>query len=179
MSLTDGLVAAFTINARVGRGERFEMNVLNHIIVGAGSAGCLLANRLSQTGDRSVLVLEAGPMDRKLAIHIPAGVSKAYLNLGINRNYEAALHARRVFRAGVRRGRELLAQLAFDALRGIETLRVVHASIMPRVASANLKAPTLMIAARAAGFILGRQQKEPQTVPLHFREKSPCAYQTI
>lgn len=101
MSLTHGLVAEFAIYARAGRGERFKMNVLDYIIVGAGSAGCLLANRLSQSGDRSVLVLEAGPMDRNLAIHIPAAVYKAYRNPGINWNYEtegeAALNERRVW----------------------------------------------------------------------------------
>lgn len=155
------------------------MNVLDYIVVGAGSAGCLLANRPRQSGERSVLGLEAGPMDRNLAIHIPAAVYRAYRNTVINWNYEATLNERRVFRAGVRLGRELLAQLAFDALRGIEALGVIGASVMPRVTSANLNAPTLMIAARAAGFILGRQQKEPQTVPLHFRENIPCAYETI
>jgi choline dehydrogenase len=92
-------------------------------------------------------------------------------------NILTAKKDRRVFRAGDRRGHELLAQPAVDAFREIEALRVVDASVMPRVTSANLNAPALMIAARAADFILGRRQKEPQTVPLHFREKMPCAYE--
>jgi len=44
-------------------------------VVGAGTAGCVVADRLSSAGF-SVLVLEAGPSDRSLAIHIPAGLMK-------------------------------------------------------------------------------------------------------
>ncbi|MDW8313256.1 MAG: GMC family oxidoreductase, partial [Burkholderiales bacterium] len=43
------------------------------IIVGAGTAGCLLANRLAQQSDRRVLLVEAGGSDRYLWIHIPVG----------------------------------------------------------------------------------------------------------
>lgn len=47
----------------------------DYIIVGAGSAGCVLANRLSEDPDVRVLVLEAGPKDRSLYIHMPAALS--------------------------------------------------------------------------------------------------------
>lgn len=48
-------------------------NVFDFIIVGGGSAGCLLANRLSSDPDKQVLLLEAGGSDRYHWIHIPVG----------------------------------------------------------------------------------------------------------
>src|SRR5205823_3498871 len=44
----------------------------DYVIVGAGSAGCVLAARLSEDADVSVLVIEAGPPDVKETIHVPA-----------------------------------------------------------------------------------------------------------
>jgi len=47
--------------------------VFDYVIVGAGSAGCVLANRLSEDPDVQVLVLEAGPPDTNENIHVPLG----------------------------------------------------------------------------------------------------------
>ena len=46
------------------------------VIVGGGSAGCVLANRLSADGKTRVLLLEAGPSDRHPYIHMPVGFAK-------------------------------------------------------------------------------------------------------
>jgi choline dehydrogenase len=60
----------------------------DYVIVGAGSAGCVLANRLSADGRHRVLLLEAGPEDRYLWIHIPIGYGKTMFNKRYNWGYE-------------------------------------------------------------------------------------------
>jgi choline dehydrogenase len=55
------------------RSEIKEIGSFDYVIVGAGSAGCVLANRLSADAEASVLLLEAGGRDNYLWIHIPIG----------------------------------------------------------------------------------------------------------
>jgi choline dehydrogenase len=54
------------------------------VIIGAGSAGCALANRLSASGRHSVLLLEAGPSDRYWWIHVPLGYGKTMFSQAVN-----------------------------------------------------------------------------------------------
>ena len=73
----------------------------DYVIVGAGSAGCVLANRLSADGRHSVLLLEAGPKDSNLWIHVPLGYGKLFKEKTVNWMYqtepEPGLNGRQVF----------------------------------------------------------------------------------
>ena len=64
------------------------MDRFDYVIVGAGSAGCVLANRLSEDAERSVCVLEAGPRDWHPYIHLPAGFIKTFHMKSINWAYQ-------------------------------------------------------------------------------------------
>ncbi len=59
----------------------------DYVIVGAGSAGCVLANRLSASGRYSVLLLEAGGSDRRFWIQTPIGYGKTYYDPSVNWMY--------------------------------------------------------------------------------------------
>ena len=63
----------------------------DYIIIGAGSSGCVLANELSQDRNNRVLLLEAGPLDNKLLIHMPAGVYSVFKDPSINWNYNSEI----------------------------------------------------------------------------------------
>jgi choline dehydrogenase len=61
-----------------------ESESYDFIVVGAGAAGCVLANRLSASGRHSVLLLEAGGEDSNPWIHIPLGYGKHFTNPAVN-----------------------------------------------------------------------------------------------
>ena len=65
------------------------LSEFDYVIVGAGSAGCILASRLTESGKNTVCLLEAGPPDWNPFIHIPAGFIKTLYNPKINWMYEA------------------------------------------------------------------------------------------
>ena len=73
----------------------------DYVIVGAGSAGCVLANRLSADGRHSVLLLEAGPPDTYPWIHVPIGYAKTMFNPAVNWCFETepepGMNGRRIY----------------------------------------------------------------------------------
>ncbi len=80
----------------------------DYVIVGAGSAGCILANRLSAGGQYRICILEAGPTDWHPFIHIPSGFIKTLTNPSVNWLYEAEPSHWTAGRAiGVPRGKTL------------------------------------------------------------------------
>lgn len=78
-----------------------EVCEFDYVVVGAGSAGCVLANRLSADGKNSVLLLEAGPRDTNLWIHVPLGYGRLFKEKTVNWMYqtepEPGLDGRSVF----------------------------------------------------------------------------------
>ncbi len=64
-------------------GDRYD-----YIVTGAGSAGCAIAARLSESGKYRVLLLEAGPPDTNPWIHIPLGYARTYVDPKVNWKFE-------------------------------------------------------------------------------------------
>ncbi|PSJ64295.1 GMC family oxidoreductase [Kumtagia ephedrae] len=75
--------------------------MFDYVIVGAGSAGCVLAARLSEDGRSTVLVLEAGGKDSSFWIHIPVGYGRTITDPRVNWKFETepnpALDGRRIY----------------------------------------------------------------------------------
>ena len=65
----------------------------DYIIIGAGSAGCVLANRLSADANHSVLLLEAGPSDKRFYVQMPIGYGKTFYQSKVNWMYTSHANA--------------------------------------------------------------------------------------
>ena len=64
-------------------------NTFDFVIVGAGSAGCVLANRLSENGKFSVCLLESGPKDKTMMAKIPGAFSYFMFSKKYSWHYQA------------------------------------------------------------------------------------------
>ena len=94
----------------------YPRRVHDFVIVGGGTAGCVLAARLTEDPDVSVLLLEAGPRSRRLEIRIPAAFSKLYrtpVDWGDSTAPQSALDGREVV---FPRGRMLGGSAAMNAM---------------------------------------------------------------
>jgi len=97
-------------------GNRKERLVYDYVIVGAGSAGCVLAARLSEDPDCSVLLLEAGPPDVSDLIHMPAGITalmRSIYDWDYDAHFEPGCDGRRIY---LPRGRMLGGSSSINAM---------------------------------------------------------------
>lgn len=96
----------------------------DYVVVGAGSAGCVLANRLSESGGHTVLLLEAGPRDTYPWIHVPIGYAKTMfhpvVNWGFYTEPEPTMNGRKIYWP---RGRTLGGSSAINGLIAIRGQR--------------------------------------------------------
>jgi choline dehydrogenase len=81
--------------------DQAETADADYVVVGAGSAGCVVAARLSEDASASVVVLEAGVADRNVWIHVPIGYGKTIVDPRLNWRYETepdpAIAGRRMY----------------------------------------------------------------------------------
>src|SRR6201987_4983631 len=78
--------------ARHAGGNRMPAEVTatyDYIVTGAGSAGCVPAARLSESGRDKVLLLEAGGADNRFWIHVPMGYAKTFVDPKVNWKFES------------------------------------------------------------------------------------------
>ena len=76
------------------------MKKIDYIIIGAGTAGCVLANRLSENPEINVVILEAGGPDKKLEIKVPGGYGKLHrsqVDWGFSTEPQAHINNRKLY----------------------------------------------------------------------------------
>ena len=141
------------------------------VIVGAGSAGCVLAARLSEDPDTTVLLLEAGPIDRRLHIRIPAAFSKLYrspVDWGYDTVPQPELDGRRVV---FPRGKVLGGSSSMNAMMAIRGHRADHDAWPPGWSWADVAAGY----ERSDSCFPRATQRSPSRLTLDFVESAVAA----
>lgn len=85
---SQNILTGFALEKRCDKFDCAPM-IYDYIIVGAGSAGCVLANRLSESGKHSVLLVEAGGHDKRFFVQMPLGYGKTFYDSAVNWMYAA------------------------------------------------------------------------------------------
>jgi choline dehydrogenase len=141
-------------------------------IAGAGSAGCVLASRLSEDPATRVLLLEAGPRDRKLEIAIPAAFPKLFgtkVDWGFETEPEPGTSGRRVF---FPRGRTLGGSSSTNALMWVPGHRADLEAWEPLGWGHDARLPWLR---RAAAVMAPEPQRERNPMTDGFLEARASA----
>src|ERR1700674_4378400 len=119
--------------------------IYDFIVTGAGSAGCPVAARLSESGRYRVLLLEAGGVDRNPWIHIPLGYTKTYTDPRVNWMFdsepEKELNGRTLYQP---RGKVLGGTSSINGMvymRGTSTTMTVGASAAARAGAMTTSCP--------------------------------------
>ena len=148
-----------------------SQDTFDYVIVGAGSAGCVLANRLSADPSVRVLLLEAGPPDTLDTIRVPALWSGLFgSEVDWDYRFEPQPHY-----AGSDRWSQTqyhpVGTCAMDLdedsvvdpelrVRGVDSLRVIDASVMPSIIGGNTNATTIMIGENGADLVRAKRSGE-------------------
>jgi len=69
--------------------HRLVVDAFDYIVVGAGSAGSAVAARLTESGRHRVLLLEAGPSDKRFWVQVPIGYGKTFYEPAVNWMYQS------------------------------------------------------------------------------------------